>query len=671
MPNTNTNLQTQTSNALHNAIMEAGGKDRPLMLALNPPYKFKWTEKTVLVVEGSSETTTEGYMENYKNVSQDIKNQLDAEAKAVQIILTGIDNDIYSIVDACPNACDMWKAIERLKQVESIYVQDLETNLYWEFGKFTSRDGESLESYYSRSQPAATRNKGKAIVNSPPPTYDQEPTMVAEDNEMSKEKDIDKLMALISLSFKKIYKPTNNNLKTSSNTSRAHQDNTPRINRGTGYDNHRVVNVAEARENVEQVDWRDDTDDEPEYQELEAHYLYMAKIQEVTLDAADNSRPIFDIEPLQKVQNDNHNYNVFANDREHSEQPKFVNDTYLEEQGDTSITIDSLDMSTNEETVDQDDDDLARKHDLLASFIDKLKCEIDDSKNCNKFLESSTKALVDKLKGEIEDFKTKNKSLESSNNHFKEANNKLLETNQLMFKDLKKFQAELDRYHDVNYALKVAIDCAKAKGDLMSYQMESENLIQVKQYLFYWDQQVVSELVRSFEKGELYYTQDLLFQEVIDSQSTQTIKLPILQPSEYDIWKMRMEQYLQCIDYTLWEIVENGNAHIVTKTVDGKETVIPPISVEEKAQRRAELKARSTLLMALPNEHQLKFNSYKDAKTLMQAIKNRFGVIEQTYERLQKLISQLEMHGEVIPQEDINQKFLRSLSQEWTMHTIV
>ncbi|GJX78450.1 hypothetical protein Tco_0326599 [Tanacetum coccineum] len=183
----------------------------------------------------------------------------------------------------------------------------------------------------------------------------------------------------------------------------------------------------------------------------------------------------------------------------------------------------------------------------------------------------------------------------------------------------------------------------------------------------------------------------------MESQSTQTIKIPILQPGEYDLWKMRMEQYLQCIDYTLWEIIENGNAPIVTKLVDGKETAIPPTSVEEKAQRRAELKARSTLLMALPNEHQLKFNSYKDAKTLMQAIESRFGgntatkktqknllkqqyenfaassteVIEQTYERLQKLISQLEMHGEVISQEDINQKFLRSLSQEWTMHTIV
>ncbi|GJV35455.1 hypothetical protein Tco_1407932 [Tanacetum coccineum] len=289
MSNTNTNLQTQTSNAIYNAIMEAGGKDHPPMLApgnyvqwksqikryidtkpnnelihyclQNPPNKFKWTEKIIAVTEG-------------------------------------IDNDIYSIVDACPNACEMWKAIERLKQGESINVQDLKTNLYWEFRKFTSQDGESLESYYSRfvmlvkqsqelmtvsyqklydilkqhpnkvneiraerlartanllalvsqqqptyhpnhytqhslirSQQAATRNKGKAIVNSPSPTYDQEPDMVTEDDALSKEKEIDKHMVLISLSFKKIYKSTNNSLKISSNSSRAHQDNTPRINR--------------------------------------------------------------------------------------------------------------------------------------------------------------------------------------------------------------------------------------------------------------------------------------------------------------------------------------------------------------------------------------------------------------------------------------------------------
>nr|GEW65820.1 hypothetical protein [Tanacetum cinerariifolium] len=107
-------------------------------------------DKQVLISEGSPVTTTETYMETYKNVSQDIRDQLNAKAEALQIILTGIDNDIYSTIDAYPNACEMWKAIERLKQGESINVQDLETNLYWEFGKFTSQDGESLELYYSR-----------------------------------------------------------------------------------------------------------------------------------------------------------------------------------------------------------------------------------------------------------------------------------------------------------------------------------------------------------------------------------------------------------------------------------------------------------------------------------------------------------------------------------------
>nr|GFA88162.1 hypothetical protein [Tanacetum cinerariifolium] len=153
------------------------------------------------------------------------------------------------------------------------------------------------------SQQAATRNREKAIVNSPPPIYDQEPSMVAEDDEMSKDKEIDKLMALISLSFKKIYKPTNNNLQTSSNTSRANQDNFLRISRGTGYDNQMIVNFAGARENVGtpvQADWKDDTNDEPEDQELEAHYMYMTQIQEVNPDAADNSGAIFDSEPLHK-----------------------------------------------------------------------------------------------------------------------------------------------------------------------------------------------------------------------------------------------------------------------------------------------------------------------------------------------------------------------------------
>ncbi|GJV78785.1 hypothetical protein Tco_1514655 [Tanacetum coccineum] len=352
--------------------------------------QYKWAKKTVPVAEGSSETTTERYMENYKNVSQDICDQLNAEAEAIQIILTGIDNDIYYTVDACLNACEMWKALKGFKQVKSddktVSYHKLYDILKQHQNEINEIRAERLarttnplalvaqqqpvyhhknhpnqytQNSSTKSQQSATRNRGKEIVNSSTPTYDQEPGLVADADEMLKEKEIDKVMALISLSFKKIYKPTNNKLITSSNTSRANHDNSLRINRGTGYDNQRVVNVAGARETVEQADWRDDTDDEPDDQELEAHYMYMAQIQEVTPDVADNFGPIFDTE-LQKVQNDDDNYNVFANDQEYPVQPESVNDTYLVKQGATNITIDSLDMSTNGETVDQDDDDLAK-----------------------------------------------------------------------------------------------------------------------------------------------------------------------------------------------------------------------------------------------------------------------------------------------------------------------
>ncbi|GKB73880.1 putative ribonuclease H-like domain-containing protein [Tanacetum coccineum] len=126
------------------------------------------------------------------------------------------------------------------------------------------------------------------------------------------------------------------------------------------------------------------------------------------------------------------------------------------------------------------------------------------------------------------------------------------------------------------------------------------------------------------------------------------------------------------IDYALWEVKENGNSAPKTTVMEGVEKVIPPITVEEKAQKRLEVKARSTLMMGIPNEHQLKFNSIKDAKSLLEAIEKRFGgnaatkktkrnllkhqyknfsapsskTIDQTFDRLQKLVSQLEILGE-------------------------
>ncbi|GKD62442.1 hypothetical protein Tco_1299951, partial [Tanacetum coccineum] len=142
----------------------------------------------------------------------------------------------------------------------------------------------------------------------------------------------------------------------------------------------------------------------------------------------------------------------------------------------------------------------------------------------------------------------------------------------------------------------------------------------------------------------------------------------MLKPGEYELWRMRMEQYIQMIDYSLWEVLENGNAPLITKVVEGvvwkpttrdrstnllsimnttskqpcnildrqprgsdtncgnlQHVIVAPTTTKEKAQRRLELKARSTLLMGIPNEYQLKFNSIKDAKSLLPVVKKRFG----------------------------------------------
>nr|GEX79509.1 hypothetical protein [Tanacetum cinerariifolium] len=160
----------------------------------------------------------------------------------------------------------------------------------------------------------------------------------------------------------------------------------------------------------------------------------------------------------------------------------------------------------------------------------------------------------------------------------------------------------------------------------------------------------------------------------MDSLSTPVVsaaKLSILNPNEFDLWKMRIEQYFLMTDYSL--------------------------SAEQKLARRNELKAHGTLLMALPDKHQLKFNSHKDSKTLMEAIEKRFGGntktkkvqktllkqqfenftgssfenLDQIHDRLQKLVSQLEIHRVSLFQEDVNLKFLRNHPSEWKTHTLI
>nr|GFA04017.1 hypothetical protein [Tanacetum cinerariifolium] len=337
-------MQTQTSNTLHNAIMKAGGKDRPPMLApgnyvqwksrikryidtkpnhelihyclKTPPYKYTWAEKAVPVTEGSTETTTEKYTENYKNVSQDIRDQLNAEAEALVLMHVKCRKPLKVLKPEWQRFVTVVKQSQELKTVSYHKLYDILKQHQNEVNEI-------------RAERLARTTNPLALIAQQQPVYHPQnhPTHYIQN-----------------FSTRSQQAATRNRGK----------DNSSRINRGTMYDNQRIGNVNGAREtvgitavrksriqcynykefghvakecqkpkrvkdaayhkekmllckqeeagfqlNTEQADWRDDTDDEPEDQELEAHYMYMAQIQEVTPDAADNSGPIFDTEPLQ------------------------------------------------------------------------------------------------------------------------------------------------------------------------------------------------------------------------------------------------------------------------------------------------------------------------------------------------------------------------------------
>nr|GEW73672.1 hypothetical protein [Tanacetum cinerariifolium] len=177
----------------------------------------------------------------------------------------------------------------------------------------------------------------------------------------------------------------------------------------------------------------------------------------------------------------------------------------------------------------------------------------------------------------------------------------------------------------------------------------------------------------------------------MDSLSPQVVsaaKLPILNLNEFDLWKMRIDQYFMMTDYSLWEVILNEDSPIPIRVVEGVLQPVAPTTAEQKLARKNELKARGTLLMALPDKRQSKFNSYKDAKTLLEAIEKRFGgntetkkvqktllkqqyekftgssseSLDQIHDRLQKLVSQLEIHRVSLSQEDVNLNTTESVS---------
>ncbi|GJZ94150.1 reverse transcriptase domain-containing protein [Tanacetum coccineum] len=501
-------------------------------------------------------------VETIHNMTAENKLYFQAEKEAIFLILTGIGDEIYSTVDACNTAKEMWTAIERLQQGESLNVQDVKTNLFWEFGKFTSRDGESMESYYSRfyklmneltrnnlqvspmqvnvqflqqlqpewsrfvtvvkqgqeidtvsyhklfdvlkqfqnevndirserlarsanplallaaAQPysdnyyqapkpqrsnapsykqssstrssASTRHKGKEIAKPVTPQSESVSEEDSDPEQARRDKDMQKNLALLAKYFKKLYKPTNNNLRTSSNSTNKTEDTTPRYNndnQSRQFGNQRTVTVAGARETVgspvvqktgiqcfnckgfghyarecrkpkrvkdyayhkekmmmckqaeqgvplqaEQADWLEDTDEEIDEQELEAHYSYMAKIQEVSPAESSSTDT-----PLEQVQNHDEN-DVFANVRRHSEQPESINDTYVLEKDDSNVIPDSSNICTNDNQVDQNAAECVDERAALANLIANLTLDMEENKTVLKQLKKANASLTQELK---------------------------------------------------------------------------------------------------------------------------------------------------------------------------------------------------------------------------------------------------------------------------------
>ncbi|GJR80553.1 hypothetical protein Tco_0151338 [Tanacetum coccineum] len=155
------------------------------------------------------------------------------------------------------------------------------------------------------------------------------------------------------------------------------------------------------------------------------------------------------------------------------------------------------------------------------------------------------------------------------------------------------------------------------------------------------------------------------------AQITTTANLPTLKQGEYDMWRLRIEQYFQVQYYALWDVIENGNSFKpvakTTTNVNGTSTILisGPVTAEEKVQKKNDMKARSMLLMALSNEHLMTFNQYKDAKTLFAAIQTRFGGNEATKKIQKTLLKQMYENF------NLNLKFLRSLPSEWNTLVVV
>nr|GEU30564.1 hypothetical protein [Tanacetum cinerariifolium] len=409
------------------------------------------------------------------------------------------------------------------------------------------------QNFSTRSQQAATRNRGKAIINSPQPIYDEEPSMVAEDEETSKDKEIDKLMALISLS----------------------------------------VTAAGSRLML-----------------LGKDDIVAEVAEEITL-----SKFKFRIDS------------------------KFFNKVSV-----IVMRIEQYflmkDYSLCEVILDGDSPSPTRIVDGIVQIIAPTTAE---QRNKVDLEEQSLDDLFNNLKIYEAEFKGLSPSSQNTQN--------------IAF-------VYSNTTDNINESVTVAPIISPASSKATVYTLPNvDSLSDAVIYSFFTSQsnspQLDNEDLKQIDpddyESQIFQAKEALTNYALmaytlsgSSSSSRSVnevvaaaKLHILNPNEFDLWKMRIE------------------------IVDSDVQIVASITTEQRLAKKNELKARGTLLMALPDKHQLKFNIHKDANG------TNSESLNQIHDRLQKLISQLDILGETIYQEDINLKFLRSLSSEWKTHTLI
>nr|GEV36090.1 hypothetical protein [Tanacetum cinerariifolium] len=260
-------------------------------------------------------------------------------------------------------AQEMWEAIKRLQQGKSLNIQDVKTNLFWEFGKFTSHDGETMESYYNRFY------KNKNVD-----------TNLRFKNDSQSRQFGNQRMVNVARPREKVRSPVvqQSGIQCFNCKEYGHfakECRKPKRVKDSAYHKKKMLLYEEVDE-----------------QELEAHYSYMAKIQEVPIDDSGT-----DSEPVQHVQN-NVECNVFANHLQHFEQSESISNTCLVETDDSNVTPDSPDMCEDDIQNEQNDVESDDERVALANLIANLKLDVDENKKIHKQLKKANPTLAQELK---------------------------------------------------------------------------------------------------------------------------------------------------------------------------------------------------------------------------------------------------------------------------------